>query len=144
MTNKVAELYSIIRGFIERGLCGLNAREVSFSTLDAFESAVREEALQQAVIDIDKARAAARAEGAEQVIATIAGLDDGQDWAFWCSIMDLKECPHYVESDNGCLDRCGMGDCAPLDPCRCRLLLEMGYLDKLRMRHVLAPKAPKG
>ena len=47
MANKVGGLYSIIRGFIERGLCGDNAREVSFKTLDAFESAVREDERKQ-------------------------------------------------------------------------------------------------
>ena len=66
MTRKMAELYSIIRGFIERGLCGDNAREASFQTLDAFESAIREDALQQAVIDIARVRSEGVAEGAEK------------------------------------------------------------------------------
>lgn len=69
--TKVGELYSIIRGFIERGLCGDNAREVSFKTLDAFESAVREDALQQAAIDIARVRSEGVAEGAEQMRETL-------------------------------------------------------------------------
>jgi hypothetical protein len=55
--SKESEMYTILRGFVERGLCGDNKREVSFKTMDAFEDAVKEDVMQNVAKDIDKARA---------------------------------------------------------------------------------------